>query len=166
MTLDGNDGTVTDSGVATITLHVEHLGQNQESCIYPAGSGTRLCTVKSGQYSLNLEAASDLLNNGGPFVKDGLVFGGWYDNAAGTGSKVKEDTKFSGDKTLYAKWVCPQGKYMYDGSCKDCPNGSTTMGPGAVSDSECLHAFGYNDGVWTWPYSVAPGELKNIKNYP
>ena len=60
--------------------------------------------------------------------------------------------------------VCKRGYYMDGTECKKCEDGFSTLEPGATSQDDCVNMFQYGTNeYWTWPDTVKPGEIKNIK---
>lgn len=59
--------------------------------------------------------------------------------------------------------ICKRGYYMNGTACTKCPDGSSTLEPGATSVAKCEKVFQYkvgsDDGFWAWPDAVTPGEF-------
>ena len=61
-----------------------------------------------------------------PAEREGYTFGGWYTDAACSGSAVTATTTVSGTHTLYAKWILPEDTSPVTITARDANNLSVT----------------------------------------
>gem|GEM_PF-4094223 len=139
--------------------------QSYKTCQVSFASGYNLIEsfVKEAKIYTTVDSETIVGLDYGPsdVEETNLVFVGWYTDPE-FNEKVKKDTKFCGDKTLYQKVGCKKGYYgnLTDG-CTKCPDGYTTFGVDVETVDGCKPAFQYGTDkkIWTWPDNITPGTL-------
>ena len=166
-----NDVEKTD---ATVGAHYYNKpdGEYVGSCPLPVSgntSGISLCENNSKKFKISENANS-------VWTRDGYTFAGWFKDEA---VPLSYTETFNTTLNLYAKWcedaanvvpkdgecVCKRGYYMNGTVCAKCPDGLSTVEPGAKCEKVFHYKVGSDDGFWAWPDAVTSVEFyeDNIK---